>query len=674
MTTNRRTVHLLALLPLLAFASASRAENDHLPDYAAPAAAAPTRTSAAGVDSTRFAIKVARQNLVGVTVSNYGFIGNNFISRANGDVSLEYPLGSGLEHMVRGGIWIGAKAIDEIGLFTGVVTGAVDGAQGNATQGATEFSPAGLDIVSRSNLPTSVFYNPQAQSELDLTATFSDRPAKSSEGNSEQHRPMGLLVRQTNYMWSFSDFAHFVIFSYTIKNLGAPIQDLWFGMYSEMASGDKNAYAFWPPSSAGSSLGSWFNKKQIVYEDSLRLFREHYCASLPIPGGCRYEIAPAWMGYRLLGVRPGNVADPNDKKITFAAWNWSPGSVARDEDGEKYNVMSSGLITPIVGDSLLPQSGDPIELLAVGPFRQIDPGDSVTVDFAYVGGTTEEDIRAHSRVAQRAYDRNYIVPIPPPSPRLKVVAHESALELYWDNSPESATDVTSPDPHDWEGYRVYVGEKPLELHLVAQGDQVDTTSYNTGLDAFRLTTPIVIDGVTYHYRYTVRNLRNGFKYYVAVTAFDQGNPEIESLESGFTQNRTLAIPAPGPGEKAGREPSVFPNPYRVEARWDAGSSSRNHYLWFVNLPQRCTLRIFTLAGDEVFSTEFNGATYHGDNARGVRDTPPATLSGTTFAWDLITTNGQAAATGLYLFSVEDHAGGKRTVGKFLIVKSDREGL
>ena len=51
----------------------------------------------------------------------------------------------------------------------------------------------------------------------------------------------------------------------------------------------------------------------------------------------------------------------------------------------------------------------------------------------------------------------------------------------------------------------------------------------------------------------------------------------------------------------------------------------------------------------------------------------STLSGTTFAWDLITKEGQAAATGLYLYSVEDKDhGNQRTVGKFLIVKSDRE--
>ena len=123
---------------------------------------------------------------------------------------------------------------------------------------------------------------------------------------------------------------------------------------------------------------------------------------------------------------------------------------------------------------------------------------------------------------------------------------------------------------------------------------------------------------------------------------------------------------------------MFPNPYRVEALWDQGKRVRDHYLWFANLPQRCTLKVFTLAGDEVFGSEFNGAEYHGEGARGIYDrrreldVDPPTLSGTMFGWDLITQSGQAAATGLYLYSVEDHATGKRTVGKFLVVKSDRE--
>src|SRR2546422_136684 len=112
------------LLLLLAAAPEARAQDAHASHDrpAAPLAALAT------ADSIAFAAKVATGNLVGVTITNYGFIGNNFISR---DPSLEYPLGAGYEHMVRGGLWVGGVANTEAdGTFTGVVTGALDGSQG----------------------------------------------------------------------------------------------------------------------------------------------------------------------------------------------------------------------------------------------------------------------------------------------------------------------------------------------------------------------------------------------------------------------------------------------------------------------------------------------------------------------------------------------------------------
>jgi len=636
----------------------------------------------------RFSLRVANNNLVGVTITNYGFIGNNFVSRAP---SLEYPLGTGYEHMVRGGLWIGAQAVDDSGAFTGVTTATVDGAQGSASAGATEFTPAGLDVRVRSTLPNNRFFSPEAVSELDFISQFSDRPGKRLSTSSEAHRSMNLLVRQENYMWSFSDYSHVVIFHYVITNLGQPLQNAHVGIYAEFASGPKNLYSIWPPSSAGSTIGSWFRKKQIAYDDSLRLMREHYCAGQPIPQSCGYELVPDWIGVKLLGVKPGNLADTLDKKMTFAAWDYAPGSAQRNEDRERFAIMSSGLIQPVVGDSLLPGTGDPVTLISVGPFDVINPGDSISVDFAIVGGRESEDtpgvilpnsIQEHSRFAQRAYDRDYIVPIPPPSPRFKVVARAGALDLYWDDSPELVEDPTSPIAQDFEGYRVYIGDDRNDLRRIAQFDKAtapnDTLGFNTGFAAVRLATPVTFDGVTYQYKYTIPSLRNGFKYFVAVTAYDLGNVEIESLESGSSQNKTLAIPAPGPGERAGNgKVTVFPNPYRVEARWDQGARVRDHYLWFAGLPERCTIRIYTLSGDLVFETPFNGATYHGDGTRGIYDpsreldVDPPTLSGRTYGWNMITREGQAVATGLYLYSVEDDSG-KREVGKFLIVKSDRE--
>jgi len=98
------------------------------------------------------------------------------------------------------------------------------------------------------------------------------------------------------------------------------------------------------------------------------------------------------------------------------------------------------------------------------------------------------------------------------------------------------------------------------------------------------------------------------------------------------------------------------------------------------LPPRSHLAIFTLAGDLVYETNFDGSTYHGTNARGLYnpqtdlDVPPPDLSGSSFAWNLISKEGQAIATGIYLFAVRDLDNGKVQRGKFLVLKSDREGF
>ena len=55
-------------------------------------------------DTPSYKVKISNNNLIGITISNYGFYGNNFVSRSP---SFEYPLGAGFEHMVRGGLWIG---------------------------------------------------------------------------------------------------------------------------------------------------------------------------------------------------------------------------------------------------------------------------------------------------------------------------------------------------------------------------------------------------------------------------------------------------------------------------------------------------------------------------------------------------------------------------------------
>ena len=575
-------------------------------------------------DSSAYAVNIMDQNKVGMTISNYGFIGTNFTSRAP---SFEYPLGTGYQHMVRGGIWIGAFSYDTTA-FVGVSTAAQDGSAGSAAAGATEFTPGTNAVHARSTLPNSRYYKVGSVSELDFVSLYSDRPAKKATGNKEDHRSIGVVVTQYNYSWSFSDYANINFFHYVLRNDGPPLDSVYVGMYSELASGNMTLSSVVPPS-------GWFGKKQVAWVDSLNLFAENYCLNNPIPANCNYQAVPEVAGIKLLGTHPGNLHDPLDKRVTMACWRYSPGDTSRAYDVQRYAIMNSGRktsLSPLPTD-LAPYSGDPVELIAVGPFPVINPGDSVSVDFAYIGAPMDFNssgqlnyttLIKRAVTAQRAYDLNYLVPVPPPSPRYKIVPHHNAVDFYWDNSPESFIDPTTSTLYpDFEGYRLYLGEDRQDLRLVAQYDLAtgparnDTTGFNTGFAAVTLSPPVVIDGVTYHYKYTITNLRDGFKFWGAITSYDVGTPQIESLESGIAQNEQMFVPAPTAAEAAGHGVGVFPNPYKVETAWDKGLTARRHFLWFANLPTQCSLKIYTLSGALIYETSFDGKTYDGSNARGI---------------------------------------------------------
>jgi len=626
-------------------------------------------------------------------MTNYGFYGNNYFSR---DASLEYPANRGFEHLVRGGLWVGAKAQDDQGEFTGVSTGTVDAAQGATSPGSSEFTPGGREVVRRSTLLNSPFFSRQAVSELDVVSDFNDFIPLVADNAGEPHRPLRIEVHHENYQWGFGLFQNCLFFHISVRNTGAELDSVWVGIYTEFASGNKGGYTNWPPSTGDpGGLGFWYRRKWVQSDDSLKLVREHYCADGPAPDACQLQVAPYWIGLRYLGSR-GLATDATVRKLTLNGWNYFPGVADRDQDIERYALMNSMKWETFNEDSLLPHgiatgNPDPIELFCAGPFPVVPHDSTVSVDFAIVGGAEIRDIQRNAKFAQFAFDNHYIVPIPPPSPLMHVVARDTAVDVYWDKSSELAYDATSPNHYDFEGYRVNIGEDPDTLARAAQFDSNvapgDTAGFNTGFSRCALPDSVtfgeqicdsagVCRPIFYHYKYTIGALRNGFKYYVSVTAYDLGNTQVEPLESSFEQNRVVVVPGPAPGEARAQKPTVFPNPYRVEARWDQGKNVRDHYLWFAGLPERCKIKILTLSGDLVYETDFNGASYHGEGARGIFNPSQSlgapVLSGATFGWNLITTNGQAVATGLYLYSIEDGATGNRTIGKFLIVKSDRD--
>ena len=308
-----------------------------------------------------------------------------------------------------------------------------------------------------------------------------------------------------------------------------------------------------------------------------------------------------------------------------------------------------------------------------------DPGESVfgdgdgNLDIAEdVFENSFKGIQSENNIIDR-----YILPSPPPSPNLLVVPGDGEVTLYWDKVSEDYEDPITRES-DFEGYRIYSSPKTAssegESTLLAEFD-VDSLDigYNTGFSIIR--TDTVINDHHYYYRYTNKNLLNGWpgEYWFAVTAFDRGNPKnnLPSLESSVLENKTYAIPGSRPRRPdSNLKVGVFPNPYRAQALWD-GSSDRDKMLWFFNLPARATVRIYTLAGDIVDQFEHDSGNYSGQDVRLISEGSigsNAVLSGGMHAWDLISAHDQAIATGLYIFSVEDLDSGDIQSGKFVVIK------
>jgi hypothetical protein len=216
--------------------------------------------------------------------------------------------------------------------------------------------------------------------------------------------------------------------------------------------------------------------------------------------------------------------------------------------------------------------------------------------------------------------------------------------------------------------------------LVRDVDVRDGVGLDTGLDGVLRATPYYDGADTLQYELRLDGIPDGVKRYAAVTSYDAQPVEPRTLESGVLQNSVYFVAGPSAAQAVHQRVSVFPNPYRGESAFDGRDAAgnlnpRRRVLWFVNLPPRARLEIFTLAGDLVRTYDYDAATYRGTEAAGIRPDNADLAQGRTLvtggsmlAFDLLSDNGQEIATGLYLFAVENQDTGDKQQGKFLVLK------
>ncbi len=650
---------------------------------------------------------------IAMTVTNYGTIGNGFANFPN-QPSCQYPINSGIENIFVGGIWVGGSKAGQIR----VTTGAIDVSSANRGEGFEFSNSPGQGILERSSLQNSPNYRPEAISHQDFVCEFLDTNTVINGTPIVNHVPLGIKVLLETYCYDFNFANNWVILNYKILNVGyngdtSPIDSIYIGLWADGVIRNTNIT---PPGGT-----SFYNKGADGYDSTLRMWYEYDYNGDP-------GFTDSYVAFKLLGLDPKPAQENINSRTKYSIWQFrnatgilylSPTVDQSSQNGggkfEKLNGYLSVSPLDSLSNPFVPSRNDELRhtpnnrstLISYGPFYQ-DNGqklslrylqDTINIVYAVVcakkTGTDpttwdssyqRQNLNISAGWAQSAYDNNYKLPSPPDIPTVKTVLEDKSVTLYWAANSERSIDPIS-NIQDFEGYKIYrtnpgsdldlTADLTDQLKLVGEFDSAyNNVSNNTGFNFIKLASPKYFDGDTtpYYYKFDFPNQLNGFQYVYSVTAFDKGDitQNLGSLESSILGNSKRIIVGTPANNEASAEVGVYPNPYYGSAVWD-GSGNRKELLrkiYFYNLPSNCEISVWTIAGDLVDKFTHDAATYNGSDIEWFTTYSDGTqkFAGGEHAWDLISTNEQAIASGLYLFTVKDTNTGEVKKGKFVIVK------
>ncbi|MDZ7262648.1 MAG: hypothetical protein ONB05_11155, partial [candidate division KSB1 bacterium] len=262
------------------------------------------------------------------------------------------------------------------------------------------------------------------------------------------------------------------------------------------------------------------------------------------------------------------------------------------------------------------------------------------------------------------------VPDGPESPNLRITAGPGKIELEWyygDYDPIGGTHaVTPPNPdvdtgvQDFAGYRLYRAE---DSYL-----NVYTKIWECGGTT----------GIPVTNKYIDRNVKRGKNYFYYVVAYDDGSQNVsegQSVESSHFSNRNFqyaAVPYEGARTKLDSV-YVVPNPFHAQGLEYGGTFVEDYLidpylsarledrLYFVGLPAKAIIRIFTVHGDLVKTL------YH-PNPENQLSVPESADE----MWFQISDSWQTIKSGVYFYHVEgwDLEGNYlgSTTGKFVVIR------
>lgn len=584
--------------------------------------------------------KVHDRGMLWETMNDNGTIGApNPMDPFQNYPSMDWPGGASTlplkqeqrSYMVAAGMWIAGKKGDGSIFFN------ENGPFSIVDEGT--FKP----IEKIENYVGSVGYNPH-EAEQVIKADFTTSDA--------------LRVQRTSRSWSFEGINNFIIIEYEITNTSSEnLSDVYVGFPALIRPSyqDLNVHNGWGDDGNRSD--------EVVAYDATRnlLYAYDDTPNFSLPGdvGNWWEDAeelrtPGYAGYAILDATPASDARVQPANVFFTQLLNNTNKLTTVSVSEEvlYNVLNG------VDKSLQTDPNDrivPFMLLSCGPYN-ISAGNSVKIVVVEaVDGLEIEDVinvtadnlaSKQSKLpqglgllqstidrAKTLYNNNYVLSeVAPPAPELEIIPNPNdlSISLKWNPVEQEWINPISGKTN-FKEYRVFRSDRSYigpykRLDVIRPGRNSDLPFFDK-------------DNNTWTFKDTTVQL--GVGYYYAVTSGDSAG-----ARSFLTNRNEMPIRATRTAAPNALNVAVFPNPFKEESGFP--SAGDENIIVFMNLPAKCTIRIYTSSGDLIRTLKHNNSN---SGEKG---------------WDQLNNARQKVTSGIYYWTVSSNVGDAK--GTLLIIK------
>jgi Secretion system C-terminal sorting domain len=199
------------------------------------------------------AISVINTHSIRATLSNFGTLGNNGPASASGTIDpctgewapqFEYPVGSNVQYLFRGGLWIGAIVETDSGNYPRVST-AIEGWVGDEEMIPTSTFEQRSYLRGEWNCLGEAIYNPEALASEEYIASYSDTSrirlngTPVSDPTDGPHQPLGIEVTQLVRAWDAPGYDKGYTIEYSVKNISEEtLHKTYVGLFVDGDVGD----------------------------------------------------------------------------------------------------------------------------------------------------------------------------------------------------------------------------------------------------------------------------------------------------------------------------------------------------------------------------------------------------------------------------------------------------